>query len=179
MDREGRILVYGYGNPGRVDDGLGPALASALEGSVPAGVRVDSNYQLALEDAMAVATHEVVLFVDAAASGPAPFSLARVATDRRGPHFTTHSVSPGELLAVAEQLSKEPAVAFVLGIRGYEWGEFAERLSAVAEKNLETAVRFVREGLTLTVGGPDFAAYLERHVTQPLPLTDIDVRPGA
>jgi hydrogenase maturation protease len=172
---EGRVLVYGYGNPGRVDDGLGPALASALERGAPHGVEVDANYQLVLEDAAAVAAHEVVLFVDASVSGPAPFSLAPVVADRRGARFSTHSVGAGELLALAEDLSGRPAVAFVMGVRGYEFDEFDERLSPQAERNLRAAVQFVRSGLA----EPDFTAYLERHLTTTPPLTDIDVRPGA
>ncbi len=175
MAREGRVLVYGYGNPGRLDDGLGPALASALEDCAPAGVWVDSSYQLALEDAAGVATHEVVLFVDATVSGPAPFSLVPVVTDPRGIRFSTHSVAPGELLGLAEQLSGRPTVAFLLGIRGYEFDAFDERLSPQAQQNLQAAIQFVRSGLAER----DFAAYLESHVTKPPPLTDIGVRPGA
>ena len=50
-----RILVIGYGNPGRLDDGLGPAVASAMEEFNLPGVSVDSNYQLTVEDAASAA----------------------------------------------------------------------------------------------------------------------------
>ena len=43
-----RILVIGYGNPGRRDDGLGPALAARLEALALPGVTVESDFQLAI-----------------------------------------------------------------------------------------------------------------------------------
>ena len=70
---DAKVLVIGYGNPGRLDDGLGPALAAAIESAAPAGVTVDADYQLTVEDAAAVAEHDVVVFADAAVDGPEPF----------------------------------------------------------------------------------------------------------
>jgi len=49
------ILVYGYGNPGRGDDGLGPALVEALELLGATGLDCESDYQLAIEDAACLA----------------------------------------------------------------------------------------------------------------------------
>jgi len=64
-----QILVYGYGNPGRQDDGLGNELVRRLEEWVIAegivDIAFDSNYQLNIEDADAIAQNELVIFVDA------------------------------------------------------------------------------------------------------------------
>ncbi len=137
------VLVMGFGNPGRLDDGLGPALAAALEGSVPAGVTVDADYQLTVEDAAALAAHDVVIFADAAVDGPEPFSFERL---RPEPvlGFSSHSVRPAALLALAETLFGAGPATYVLGIRGYEFNEFGERLSAAAQANLTAAAAFVR-----------------------------------
>ena len=51
------ILLIGFGNPGRLDDGLGPALADAIEKLALPGVTVESNYQLTVEDAAEIAKH--------------------------------------------------------------------------------------------------------------------------
>jgi len=163
MDRAGGILIYGYGNPGRLDDGLGPALISALEGSLPPGIQTEANYQLALEDAAAVAASEVVLFVDASVSGPVPFSLALVVPEKGRVGFTTHSLSVGALVGLAEELSGASAVAYLLGIRGYEFNEYDERFSPDAARNLSAAIEFVRTGLQ----AENFAAYLDGHLTSP------------
>ena len=50
-----RILLIGYGNPARVDDGLGPALAKAIEQLGLADITVETGYQLQVEDACQVA----------------------------------------------------------------------------------------------------------------------------
>ena len=72
------VLVIGYGNPGRLDDGLGPALAEALAALELPGVTVEANYQLTVEDAAAVAEHDVVVFADASVNGPEPYSFQPV-----------------------------------------------------------------------------------------------------
>jgi hydrogenase maturation protease len=135
-------LVIGFGNPGRRDDGLGPALAAWLEGRDIPGVTVDSDYQLTVEDAEAVARHEVVVFVDAAVGGSEPFYFRR--THPCGsPGFSSHSVEPGEVLALAGALFGARPEAYVLGIRGYAFNEFGEGLSERAAANLAAARDFM------------------------------------
>jgi len=142
----GKVLVIGYGNPGRLDDGLGPALAARLEALELPGVTVDADYQLTVEDAAAVAAHDVVVLVDADTSGAGPFHFERLApTPRLG--FSSHSVSPGALLALAEDLFGARPEAWALGIRGYDFNEFGERLSERAQANLEAATAFVVNAL--------------------------------
>ncbi len=64
-----KILVYGYGNPGRQDDGLGIELAEEIDRwcseSGITNVQTDTNYQLNLEDAAGIAQYDVVIFADA------------------------------------------------------------------------------------------------------------------
>ena len=73
-----RVLLFGYGNPGRLDDGLGPALAQAVaEWELPE-VTVDCDYQLMVEDSATVAGHESVIFADASLTGREPFFFERL-----------------------------------------------------------------------------------------------------
>jgi hydrogenase maturation protease len=139
-------LVYGYGNPGRGDDGLGPALAAAVESLGCAQTTVESNYQLELQDAAELGRHDVVIFADADLSGPEPFWFQRVEpTARVG--FTSHSVTPGALLALAGELFGSTTQAYALGIRGYEFDDLREVLSPRAQENLDQAVIFVKRAL--------------------------------
>ena len=55
-----RVIVYGYGNPARGDDGLGPAMAAALEDLDIPGITIESNYQLVIEDTVALSEHEAL-----------------------------------------------------------------------------------------------------------------------
>ena len=62
------ILVIGYGNELRRDDGLGPRVAASLAGP---GVRALAVRQLTPELAEEVATARLVVFVDARVNPPA------------------------------------------------------------------------------------------------------------
>ena len=136
------VLFLCYGNPGRLDDSLGAAFARELEGRNPAGVAIEVDYQLAVEDALTISQHETVIFVDAAVNGPEPFSFRRVEPSR-GMSFTSHSVQPGRLLGLAEELFGSTASAYALGIRGYQFDAFGETLSEGAERNLAAALEFM------------------------------------
>jgi len=142
------ILLYGYGNPGRGDDGLGPALASAIEDLSVPGVTVDSNYQLTVEDAAEIGGYAAVVFADAAVQGRAPFSFSRIDDSTVG-HvgWTSHSVSPTQVVALARDLFASKVNAYVLGIRGYQFGDLDEILSQGAKENLAEAVAFARKAL--------------------------------
>ena len=141
-ENNANILIMGYGNPGRLDDGLGPALAAEFEKMNLPGVTVDADYQLTVEDASAIATHEVVVFADASVSDEEPFYFKRL-TAESPISFSSHSVDPGAVVALAQELFGSLAKAYVLGIRGYEFNEFGEKLSEKAKDNLKKAVDFL------------------------------------
>ncbi|MBN2431692.1 MAG: hydrogenase maturation protease [Acidobacteria bacterium] len=137
-----RVLVLGYGNPGRCDDGLGPALVESLAAEALPGVTIDADYQLAVEDAAVIAEHDVVIFVDAAVKGTEPFYF-RPVIPSPVVSFSTHSLSPESLLGLARDVFQKERPGYVLGIRGYEFNEFGERLSPRAAANLERARDFI------------------------------------
>ena len=141
-DANATILLIGYGNPGRADDGLGPALAERIAALNIDGVSVDSAYQLQMEDAAAIAEHDIVVFADAETS-PAEAVTFRPVEPRPDASFTSHSVSPSALLAAAHDLFSASTRGFVLGIRGHVFDVFEERLSARAEADLAAAVQFI------------------------------------
>ena len=142
-----RVLVYGYGNPGRLDDGLGPALVRDLSaGGVGAHVTMETGYQLQIEDAALVAEHDVVVFADADRGCQDPFALRRL-EPRHAAAFSTHAVAPETVLALAQEHFGGRTVGFVLGIRGYEFQEFGEALSPDARRNLAAAVSYMDRAL--------------------------------
>jgi hydrogenase maturation protease len=141
-----KVLLLAYGNPGRCDDGLGPALAAELEELHLPDVTIDVDYQLTVEDAARVAEYDVVIFADAEVQGPGPFSfrpLEPATANTGGVTFSSHSASPAGVLGLAAELFSARPAAYVLGIRGYEFNEFGEDLSAAARENLAHAVRFL------------------------------------
>jgi hydrogenase maturation protease len=137
-----RILVIGYGNPGRSDDGLGPALAERLEAMGLPGVTVDSDYQLSIEHAEMAARHDIVVFADADSSCAEPFRLRPVAAENAR-EFTSHAMAPGEVLRIAGNCFGVSPDGYVLGMRAPVLKPFSEGLSPSAREGLEAALEFL------------------------------------
>ena len=65
-----KTLVYGIGNVGRQDDGLGIRLIQRLSDRIKElgkdeTLVLESNYQLSIEDALLISTFDVAIFIDA------------------------------------------------------------------------------------------------------------------
>lgn len=136
------LLVYGFGNPGRLDDGLGPALAQAIEDLHLPDVTVDSDYQLMLEDGHLVSQHRAVIFADASVQDRAPFYVERLQA-RPSLHFSSHSLDPAGVLGVAQDLFHVSVPGWLVAIPGYAFNEFGEGLSPRAQANLTAALEFL------------------------------------
>ena len=150
-----QILVYGYGNPGRQDDGLGIALATQLEKWAAENqitdIRFDNNYQLNIEDAEAISNHDLVIFADASEEEIDDFCLSVV--DGTGKlAFTTHSASPSYILKLCQELFQKDPFVLLLHIKGYTW-DFKEGLSQRAKENLQAAYTYMTDILQ----GPETA----------------------
>ncbi len=145
-----RVLVLGYGNPGRQDDGLGPAVVAEIERLRWPNVTAYDNYQLNIEDAIDVAEHDVVWFVDAAKAGPEPYAVSDL-SPAPTIEFTSHIVQPEAILAIAHHHFGRSPRAFLLAIRGYEF-EFIEELTHGASDNLRTALAMLTDRLKALQG---------------------------
>ncbi|MDY7107673.1 MAG: hydrogenase maturation protease [Planctomycetota bacterium] len=139
---EASVLLIGYGNPGRLDDGLGPALADAVDALDLPGVTVDVDYQLQPEDAAEIADHDVVIFADADVACQGPYRFQRI-EPKRQTSFSSHSTSPQALLALAHEAFGASTAGYILGIRGEAFDDFGEGLSPAAQANLDAAREFI------------------------------------
>ena len=146
-----KVLVLGYGNPAREDDALGPWVVDRISALSLEGVDVDSDYQLAVEDAAAVAEHDAVVFVDASVDGPAPFSWTRVEPVAEEA-FSTHALSAGRVVGLARDLFGSSAAAYLLGVRGYSFRMFREKATAAGARNARRAARFLARQLGAGLG---------------------------
>jgi hydrogenase maturation protease len=135
------VLLYGFGNPGRQDDGLGPLVIEEIEGRNIPGVTIDENYQLQIEDAAEMAKHEVVIFVDASVEGTGSFTVQKVKPER-SIGYTSHAVSPQSILAICKDVFGKVPETWIIGIRGYEF-EFGEGISKRAKTNFDKALEFI------------------------------------
>ena len=143
MDKQSEILVYGYGNPGRQDDGLGIALVNKIEQAQLTNISFDNNYQLNIEDAHNIASYELVIFVDASLDpqdAPFSFKLVKPATKIT---FTTHTMGVESVLGLCHEIYSKHPETYLLAIAGYEWEEMKEIISSKAQQNLEKAYKFL------------------------------------
>lgn len=140
-DKNFKILVYGYGNPGRQDDGLGYETARIIEAGNYNNVISDYNYQLNVEDAVALSDTDAVIFVDASTAACEPFEFYKIEAEKSAA-FTTHSMSPESVLSICRDVYSRQPLAYVLAIRGYEW-ELIEGLTDKAAENLTKACEFL------------------------------------
>ena len=142
-----KILLYGYGNPGRQDDGLGIAFVDRIKEWVNAegltGFDFDSNYQLNIEDAATIAEKDIVIFADASVEDMDDFCLSAV-DGTKNVTFTTHAASPGYIVQLCEELFDRHPPVYLLHIKGYEW-EFMEGLTGQAQKNLDAAIEYFQD----------------------------------
>ena len=140
-----RILVYGYGNPGRRDDGLGPRFAEAVEAWADleglTHISCETAYQLNIEDAETIGHFDVVVFADASQEpGIEEYAITRLESDPARIEFSMHAVSPGFVLKLCEDLYSEAPEAWLVHIRGESW-DFGEGLSQRAQHNLLRALK--------------------------------------
>ena len=145
-----KILIYGYGNPGRQDDGLGIVLTQKLEAwasenQIP-GIEFDNNYQLNIEDAAEIAEKDLVIFADASEEDIEDFCLSRVDGSSKV-SFTTHAASPGYIVQLCKELFQKEPLVLLLHIKGYKWA-FQEGLSERAQQSLEQALAYMQHLLT-------------------------------
>ena len=137
-------LIFTWGNPSRGDDALGPAMYELLLQENFSGVDVLTDFQLQIEHSIDLEGRKRVLFVDASTSANAPFELTRLQPEQDS-SYTTHAMSPQALLSVYQQVNgRMPPPAWLLSIRGYEFG-LGLPLSTSANKNLLTAFKLVKK----------------------------------
>jgi len=138
-----RLVVFGWGNDARGDDGLGPLLLARVAGVGFPEVATIEDFQLQIEHALDLEGAETALFLDAGRGTPAPFVFAEV-EPRRGESYTSHAIAPEAVLDVyARSLGKTPPPSFALCVRGERF-ELGEGLSPEAAERLEAAWDFLQ-----------------------------------
>lgn len=151
-----RILVFGYGNPGRQDDGAGVVfveeLAAWAHSNEHRWITFDNNYQLNVEDALAAAQHDVVVFADASRDQSEGFRFRFLQPSARV-SFSTHAMSPESVVALSQELYGACPTAYLLTLRGYEW-EPNGLLTPEARSNIEAAKAFIIPYLDSRGTGP-------------------------
>ena len=139
---EGGLIVIGYGNTLRGDDGVGVRVAETVAALQLPGVRTFTCQQLSPEHAELIAQAEHVVFVDAAVDAPKDVQLRELV-----PGDTTqlmaHAADPRTMLALARDVFGHAPKAWWLTIPAVNL-EFGESLSPAAEHGCHEAVEKIK-----------------------------------
>ena len=151
------MLILGYGNTLRRDDGAGAVAARLMADDSRLqrdGVEVREAYQLLPEMSLDMAEVTLVIFVDADAAGlPGsievheidPQAAARDDADARSePGASSHHVGGGEIVALAATLGGRAPAAVAIGIGVADMG-MGEGLSPAVEAALPRVVDIVAD----------------------------------
>jgi len=137
------LLVIGYGNTLRCDDGVGPKVAEAVEALALPGVCVLVCPLLTPELADPISRARVVLFVDAAVDAPREVQRRPLAPAETS-QIMAHAASPATLLALARDVFGHAPEAWWLTIPVTDLG-IGEEFSPLARKGFELAVEEVKK----------------------------------
>jgi len=139
-----RVLIIGYGNPLRGDDGIGWHAAQRLfERSAILDAEVMNCHQLTPELAEALSRAEHVIFIDARV-GPTPGAVEVCEVTAGVPEYPTlsHHFDPSTLLALAQGLYGRAPEAWILTVTGESFAD-TDQLSASVQSSLPELTRQV------------------------------------
>lgn len=138
------LLIFGWGNPSRGDDALGPLLVERIEALNLPGVECLTDFQLQVEHALDLLGRQRILFVDASIDAAAPYYQRRL-SPARDVSFSTHAITPEAVMQVYVDLhDDDPPPCDLLAIRGERF-ELGAPLSLAAAAHLEAALRWIQQ----------------------------------
>ncbi len=144
----GPVLVVGYGNPLRSDDGAGPAVAARLAGDPRlAGADVRSVHQLTPELALDASRASLLVLLDAGmGEAPGEVSMRRLEPTADAGGAWTHHVDPAGIVRLAQALygASPPVVMISIGPASLEVGEsLSEAVTASVTRAADLVVTVV------------------------------------
>jgi len=151
-----KLLLIGYGNPDREDDGvawhilraltikLGLDSPSSYEDEFPEFALIDFAFYLQLTPEMAedISVYKYVCFVDAHTGNiPEPVRLIDVESEFQASPFT-HHLTPQSLLSLCETIYKKKPDAALLSVLGHRF-LFSRQLSEETAELVPQAVQLI------------------------------------
>ena len=136
------MLVIGYGNELRGDDGVGPKVATATARLNLPNTRALACHQLTPEMAAIICKAGTVIFVDAVVDGSAGVGMRELLPREDAP-LIAHTADPQSLLGFAKEIFGRCPPAWLLTIP-IQNTEFGEELSPRALQGMEAALEKIR-----------------------------------
>ncbi|HGJ65499.1 TPA: hydrogenase maturation protease [bacterium] len=134
------ILLIGYGNSTRMDDGVGWYIANKIEENFSNLVDVMKAYQLTVEMVDDIKDRDLVIFVDAHISNENDWFRSEEIKPDSSLGLITHIIKPSNLLAFCENLYHRHPKAYLYSVKGVEF-DFGEELSEQTRKLADEAIQ--------------------------------------
>ncbi|HBQ97352.1 MULTISPECIES: hydrogenase maturation protease [unclassified Roseofilum] len=135
------VLVIGYGNLLRGDDGIGQTVAMRVEEWEWMNVRSRAVHQLMPELAQELSAVQLAIFVDAALSGDDVTLSKLEAVPEQGLPWG-HSLSPPRLLSLCQWLYHTVPQAWMISVPGVDFSD-SDRLSPLAQQRVKIALNHI------------------------------------
>ena len=158
------ILVIGYGNILRGDDGVGCSVAETVADWGFAWVRSIAVHQLLPELAADIAAVDLVIFVDAVIDtemSRASITIIPLASGENA-KFSTHIITPPLLLDMTQKLYNAVPIAYLLMIPARDF-TLGKTLSLLANQGKDLALDYLRNVLQIHKNSGTVAD-LERYI---------------
>lgn len=149
-----RVLVIGYGNPLRGDDGIGWCAANELALAVSDNrVKIVACIQLTPDLAEEIAGVDRVIFIDASIDlGAGQLRVDRLTQDTCGEESWTHHFDPRSLLLCAQVLYGRSPEALMISMGGESF-DCRDELSPAVRARFPSLIARVREAIAGWVEG--------------------------
>jgi hydrogenase maturation protease len=112
------VLVIGYGNPLRSDDGIAWQAAEKLKREFDESAKVMCVHQLTPELAADICQTDMVIFLDASSKGEPGDVRCEAVSEEPGELRFSHHLTPAEVLTLSDRLYSAKPRAFLISMHG-------------------------------------------------------------
>ena len=139
----GRLLIIGYGNPLRGDDGIGWRISDQLARRAGDWTKVVAAHQLTPELAEPISEADLVIFIDACYDGqPGSWTCESIRPDSKSSDSFTHQATPAKLLSFTKTLFGPGPEALLISVTGgsFDCGDELSPSAAAAVSEIVTCI---------------------------------------
>jgi hydrogenase maturation protease len=146
MEVTGPILIIGYGNPLRSDDGIGPFIIEQISKLNLQGVDLITTHQLNVELAEEISRYKLVILVDASETGP-PVYMEKVEISKAEGTGSSHQLNPEAMLFLVERLYQSKPEIYLCSILGEDFNfgmDLSETVLARADQAIGQITKLIK-----------------------------------
>ncbi len=139
-----KTILFGIGNSGREDDGLGWLFLDKIVESLPNTYDIEYRYQLQVEDAEIAQNYDRVIFIDAHIGVFEKGFIWEKCIPKASDTYTSHELNAETIMHLTHTIYNKQPKSYILGITGKSY-ELAIGLTNTATNNLAKALDFFNE----------------------------------